>query len=256
MQWPSDPAAERRWYQYYEQNDHFVKMVVSCESLIDVEINCKDSGSGDAFARLEKKASLSVIATEICKEGMISGKAMPFIRLNCPRCLGSIRDPEVPQCEHCGADVTSVDLLNPDQIGEDAGGYSLLPNPELQYVVLRRRPVEVYERLAPVVKRLVMEGKPIPLDKHAVSSLIAPSLVRNLIEGCPNQVACEVSLMWRTKVSSWVKETLVDEICRMRHLKTPEIVVRMPEVKTLQKYSPLEGAPWSWQQIRHTLKDF
>jgi hypothetical protein len=251
MKWPSDPAASRRWCQYYEENDLFIRMVVECESAMSIQIECKDDNSQEVFRLLDDKIGFNAMVSGICRDGMINGLSMPLLRLNCPSCLGSIRDPYKEACDHSGGDVSSVEVLNPDLILGEPGNYSMMPNSELQYVVLKRRPMEVYERIAPVIKKLVMEGKPIPLDPRSVSIIEAPSLVLNLVrEECSSQVATELSIIWRRKVCEWVKEILVENICRMRSLKTPSVTMQEPNVKMVQKYAPPKEMQHSWEEIR------
>lgn len=231
-------------------------MILDCESTSNVMLECKDDKSNAFFRDIDEKFSINYLTEGICREGLTSGIVMPFLRISCPKCSGSLRNPQLDQCRHVGASVAAVEILEPDMITQEDGGYSLIPNRDLQSVVINRKPKEVFNKIAPFVRKLVIEGKRIPIDDQSISLLQAPSLVRNLMDGCSSVVASELGIMWRKKVHEWVRDRMVARICSMSNLKVPDVSLVDTRVKTLQKYSAISGCEETWQSVRNKLNDF
>lgn len=250
MNWPSRPESVRQWCNFYYHNNHLVSSIIECESRMGV-LTVKASGerANRVLNELERRVDLDGLFRGIAAQGMIYGTVSPFVRIVCPKCTGSLQDMLNQGCKHPGGEITSVEIVDPNYIIEKDGRFLLVANEDLKYVVMKRRPPELYDRIAPFVRKLVLAGKPIPLDPAAMVRIDSPGVVYNLIDGCSSQTVAELGLKWRAKAFEWLESTL-DMAARMAKVKAFEASFAEPSCKPISKYLPADDIEGDWRDVR------
>jgi hypothetical protein len=250
MKWPNRPEAVRQWCNFYHNNNHLVSSIVECESRMGI-LTVKASGerANKLLKEFDRRIDIDGLFRGVASHGMIYGRVNPFVRIVCPKCTGSLQDKLNEGCKHSGGEITSIEVIDPNYIVEKDGRFLLMANEDLKYVIMKRRPQELYDRIAPFVRKLVLAGEPIPLDKAAMVTVESPSLVYNLIDGCSSQVVAEVGAKWRAKAFEWLKETL-DMAAKMGGVKAFSVRLEEPNVKPISKYLPADDIEADWRDVR------
>ena len=138
------------------------------------ETECSNRYVKHYFDELNKKLNMDKWARIISHEVHLLGDCFPFLEIECEHCGGSGRvGGEV--CEHEGGSFKRLLILNPDFIEVFTNPISpdevitYVPDDELRDIVLKNGPGS--DKLSPEVKKMIAQGRPIPLDSRCVSHL-------------------------------------------------------------------------------------
>jgi hypothetical protein len=152
----------------------------------DFENVCDDIKVKKYFDDVKRRLRIVQIAKQIAYERMCIGDAFVFADIYCPKCGGvgvlpNVVDPQtgapIP-CPHENGTFTNLTVLNPDWIEVQSGYVTqdvevivMQPDSNLRNIVSRRAPKDIYERIPPVLRQLILQGKPIPLHPMCSSHL-------------------------------------------------------------------------------------
>lgn len=179
MNWqiPSRRRELYMWCRFFYENEPRLATCLDFYSRFPIsgfETECSNRYVKHYFDQLNKKLNLDKWARIISHEVHLIGDCFPFLEVECESCGGSGRvDGEV--CDHKGGSFKRILILNPDFVEvftnsiapEDVITY--VPDDELKDLVMKNGPGVV--KLSNDIKKLIVSGRPIPLDNLCVSHL-------------------------------------------------------------------------------------
>jgi len=164
------------------------------------------------FERETKRLDLVNILRQISSEYYMLGDVFPHADISCPTCKGNPYNPMTGEmCNHAGGNISRIKILNPDWIEvtdtifADEEQIVLIPDEQIVRIVSTKQPRQIYDRLSPQIRQLVMAQKPILLSNRVVSHLkhmpapygiYGTSLIRRLF----------TTLAYKTKImtANWI----------------------------------------------------
>jgi very-short-patch-repair endonuclease len=174
---PSKRIEIYTWCRFFYENQPKVASAIDFYSEFPMngfEHECKNRDVKRHFDKLKDNIDLEKWCRLISHEVHLLGDCFPMIELDCETCGGSGRvGDEI--CEHEGATIKRMVILNPDYVDVQAPSInpdpiiSLRPDEELINMVQRKIPG--HEQLSPQVAALISAGQPIRLDNRNVSHL-------------------------------------------------------------------------------------
>jgi very-short-patch-repair endonuclease len=151
--------------------------VHNCFPMNGFETQCDDSKIKHFYDNVNKKLNLDHWCKMISREYHLIGDVFPFLEVDCPDCKSTNVDKHGKPCKHKGGSFNRLVVLNPDWIDVQANQFAaepvitLLPDDDLKKVIWNRRPKEIFDRIAPHLRQLILAGRPIPLDNTCVTHL-------------------------------------------------------------------------------------
>ena len=174
---PSRRREQYMWNRYWFENEPRVATCIDFLSRFPVtgfETECSNRYVKHFFDNLNKKLNLDKWLRIISHEVHLLGDCFPFLEIECDRCGGSGRvDGEI--CEHPGGNFKRLIIMNPDFIEVFTNPIApdevitYVPDDELRDAVIKTGPGT--QKLSNEVKKMIGEGRPIPLDNLCVSHL-------------------------------------------------------------------------------------
>ncbi len=174
------PARRRElymWCRYWYENEPRVATGIDFFSrfpITGIETECSNRYVKHYYDSLNKRLNLDKWLRIISHEVHLLGDCFPFLEIECPLCNGS-GNYNGSICDHDGGTFKRLLVLNPDFVEVFTNSISpkdvitYLPDDELRDLVLKSGPGT--EKLSMGVRKLIGEGKPIPLDSNSVSHL-------------------------------------------------------------------------------------
>jgi very-short-patch-repair endonuclease len=125
------------------------------------------------FDKLAEKLHLLKWLRVMSHEVHLLGDCFPFLEIDCEKCHGRGVDGKGQSCDHDGGSFKRLVILNPecaevysDPISPESL-IAFLPNDELRTLIMKRGPG--HDRFSPEIVKMIMAGRPIPLDNRNVS---------------------------------------------------------------------------------------
>lgn len=152
----------------------FYSQFTTCEGFDNV---CEDRVINDYFDEIKRQLKLEEKLELIAYEFFSLGDVFIFASIDCPKCGGSGITEEGYECDHKGGTFGGVTLLNPDWIEVrhhsyvDVETFYIIPDENLIYIVNRKEPKEIYDRIPDSFKKLISTGQPIPLNPLCITHL-------------------------------------------------------------------------------------
>lgn len=177
-------ASKRReiyqWARFYYENEPKVAAGVDFYAhfpLNGFRLECRDKRVLQFYENVVDDLELNDWCNYISHDYFLIGDAYPFLEISCPVCGGSGSTPENEPCNHPDGTFSSIRVLNPDYVevqdnvlaGEPL--IALLPDEELQVIIQRKQPKQIYDALPQFLIDLVASQQPIPLSNRSVSHL-------------------------------------------------------------------------------------
>jgi len=168
------------WNRHFADNEPKVAAALTFYSEFPVtgfETECEHGNIKAYFDHVNEKLQLDSWIKKISREYYLIGDVFPFTEVSCEKCHGVNVLPNNKRCDHKGGTLRRMVILNPDWIEVQANQFSeepvitLLPDDELKKVIFNRRPVQLYERIPPHLRAMIIANRPIPLDNENVSHL-------------------------------------------------------------------------------------
>jgi very-short-patch-repair endonuclease len=179
---PSRRKENYQWALFYSEMEP--KVAAAMDFYVDFamngfELQIADSKMHRFYERLCEKINILGICREISRSYYVYGDAFPFIGFECSKCGGNGQDPENPgyMCPHENGTIGRVIVLNPFWVEVETNVLcenpviKMIPDDDLRRIVTTRTPPEIYNKLPLTIRKLVAEGKPIPLSSRSVSHL-------------------------------------------------------------------------------------
>lgn len=159
-----------------------------------------------------KKLKLAEKMKQMSSEYFMLGDVFTHCNIACESCRGTARDIETgEECYHNGGMISSLTIFNPDWIEVQQSPLSddpvmvMIPDEQVQQIVHKKQPKDLYDRIPDHIKGLVLARKPIPLSnkttfhlKHMGSPYgsYGSSLIRRLF----------TTLAYKTKImtANWI----------------------------------------------------
>lgn len=177
---PSKRREIYNWCRYFFENEAKVAAAINFYSQFPLsggfELQCEDPKIKRFFEHLCKKLKVDEWCRGIAQEYFLIGDVFPFLEIECERCRGAMVV-NGKTCDHAGGTFRRLVTLNPDwvdvqkNIFADDPLITLLPDEELRRVVFQKQPKPIYEKIPDHVKKLILAGRPFPLDDMSVSHL-------------------------------------------------------------------------------------
>lgn len=213
-------ASKRRevyqWSRFFFANEPKVQAAIKfyCEFPMNgFKLECKNRKVLQYFEHhVVKNLKLNEIFKMISSEYFMLGDVFVHTDVKCPICHGIGINPETGErCNHPGGTFRSLKILNPDwmevqqSILADEPAIVMIPDEELKRIVFYKRPENIYNNIPDAVKKLVLQGKPIPMSNRTISHLkhmpvpygaYGQSLIRSLF----------TTLAYKTKImtANWI----------------------------------------------------
>lgn len=169
-----------QWCSYWYENDTKVGSAIDFYSTFPMngfETQCHDFTIKKYFDHLNKKLNLDFWVKMISQQYYIFGDVFPFLEIECPECHGRGVTEDGEICEHEGGSFRRLVVLNPHWIDvqttvlADEPVVTLVPDDELKRIVWHKQPPEIYNRIPPHIRSLILSGRPIPLSNECVSHI-------------------------------------------------------------------------------------
>jgi very-short-patch-repair endonuclease len=173
---PSKRREQYQWCRFFYENEPRVAAAIDFYSRFPVssgfQIECEDRYIKQYFETLCEQLDLMKWFRIINHEVHLLGDCFPFLEVECELCHGTgIYHNEV--CDHEGGSFKRLVVLNPDFIEVFTNpllpdnSVCLLPDDELKNLAKGNN----RSKLAPNILKMIMEGRPIPLDNMCISHL-------------------------------------------------------------------------------------
>jgi len=179
MNWqiPSRRREVYMWNRFWYENEPRVATCIDFHSRFPIsgfETECSNRYVKHYFDQLNKKLNIDKWARIISHEVHLLGDCFPFLEVDCDICGGSGHIGG-QMCEHEGGSFKRLLILNPDFVEvftnsiapDDVITY--VPDNELRDIVMKNGPGT--QKLSNDVKKMIVEGRPVPLDNLCVSHL-------------------------------------------------------------------------------------
>ena len=169
-----------QWARHFSENEPKVAAALTIYSEFPVsgfETECEYGNIKAYFDYVNKKLQLDSWIKKISREYYLIGDVFPFLEVECETCRGALMTPDGERCEHKGGNFRRMVILNPDWVDVQANQFSeepvitLLPDDDLKKVIFNRKPIQLYERIPPHLRAMIIANRPIPLDNFLVSHL-------------------------------------------------------------------------------------
>ena len=188
FQVPTNRKEVYTWAQWIYDNEPIVAAGIDFYSdfpLAGFKIECGSPYVKGYFEKLSKKLNLISLMPQIAHHYYLHGDVILFATIACPKCKGLGGDSNEP-CDHEGASISHIDILNPDYIeitpgfGDIPASYYYTPDENLVRIVRDRQPVEQYNAIPEALRPIILQGQPLKLANESVwhlkhgSSAFAP----------------------------------------------------------------------------------
>lgn len=190
FQVPTNRKEVYTWAQWIYDNEPLVAAGIDFYSdfpLAGFKIECGSPYVKGYFEKLSKKLNLTSLMPQIAHHYYLHGDVILFATIDCPKCGGMGVDKKTNStCDHEGASISHIDILNPDYIeitpgfGNMPASYYYTPDENLVRVVREQQPKEQYNMIPEALRPIILQGQPIRLSNEAVwhlkhgSSAFAP----------------------------------------------------------------------------------
>lgn len=177
---PSKRRAIYQWCRFFVENEPKVGAAIDIYSKFSMngfELQCDDPKILQYYEHFVKKINLEHWCKMISREYFMLGDVFPFLEIECKVCNGSGITEDGDRCIHPHGTFRRLVVLNPDWVDVQTNVMAedpvitLLPDDELKRIVWHKQPKAIYDRIPINVRNLILSGRPIPLDNHAVSHL-------------------------------------------------------------------------------------
>jgi hypothetical protein len=173
---PSKRREIYQWSRFFYENEPRVAAAIDFYSRFPIssgfEIECEDRYVKQYFEKFCEKIDLMKWFRIINHEVHLLGDCFPFLEVDCDQCNGTgLYNGQV--CDHEGGTFKRLVVLNPDFIEVFTNPLSpensicMIPDDELKQMVKGNGS----GKLAANIAKMVMEGRPIPLDNFCISHL-------------------------------------------------------------------------------------
>lgn len=188
FQVPTNRKEVYTWAQWIYDNEPIVAAGIDFYSdfpLAGFKIECGSPYVKGYFEKLSKKLNLISLMPQIAHHYYLHGDVILFATISCPKCKGLGGDTNDP-CDHEGATISHIDILNPDYIeitpgfGDMPATYYYTPDENLIRIVRDRQPIEQYNSIPEALRPIILQGQPLKLANESVwhlkhgSSAFAP----------------------------------------------------------------------------------
>lgn len=152
----------------------FYSQFATCEGYDNV---CEDRVINEYFNEVKRQLKIEEKLELMSYEYFSLGDAFPFASIDCPKCGGGGITADGYECDHKGGKFSNITLLNPDWVEVrhhsyvDVESFYITPDENLIYIVNRKEPKEIYDRIPESFKKLIASGQPIPLNPLCISHL-------------------------------------------------------------------------------------
>lgn len=167
-----------QWARFYYENEPKVATAVEFYSKFPINSftnECSNRHVKRYFDKLTEKLRLLKWLRVISHEVHLLGDCFPFLEVDCEKCQGRGIDNKGQPCDHSGGSFKRLVILNPecaevysDPISPESL-IAFMPNDELRTLIMKRGPG--HDRFSPDIIKMIMAGRPIPLDNRNVSHL-------------------------------------------------------------------------------------
>ncbi len=187
FQVPTNRKEVYTWAQWIYDNEPIVAAGIDFYSdfpLAGFKIECGSPYVKGYFEKLSKKLNLISLMPQIAHHYYLHGDVILFATINCPKCKGMGGNGE--PCDHEGATVSHIDILNPDYIeitpgfGDMPASYYYTPDENLVRIVRDRQPIEQFNSIPESLRPIILQGQPLKLANESIwhlkhgSSAFAP----------------------------------------------------------------------------------
>ena len=169
-----------QWLRFWSENEPKVAAAIDFYAGFPVngfETQCANAKVKRYFDNLNKKLNLDYWVKMISREFYLIGDVFPFLEIQCDLCYGTGILPDGSPCAHKGGTIRRVVILNPDSIEVQKSSLveesviTLVPDEELRRVVWNKKPLDIYNRIPPHIRTLILSNRPVPLSNECVSHL-------------------------------------------------------------------------------------
>lgn len=178
FQVPTNRKEVYTWAQWIYDNEPIVAAGIDFYSdfpLAGFKIECGSPYVKGYFEKLSKKLNLITLMPQIAHHYYLHGDVILFATIDCPKCGGMGVDKKTNDtCDHEGATISHVDILNPDYIeitpgfGNMPASYYYTPDENLIRVVREQQPKEQFNMIPEALRPIILQGQPIKLSNDAV----------------------------------------------------------------------------------------
>lgn len=190
FQVPTNRREVYTWAQWIYDNEPIVAAGIDFYSDFPLSGFKLESGSPyvkSYFEKLIKKLNLISLMPQIAHHYYLHGDVILFATISCPKCSGLGIDKHTKkECDHEGATISHIDILNPDYIeitpgfGDMPTSYFYTPDENLVRICREQQPREQYNMIPEALRPMILQGQPIKLANEAIwhlkhgSSAFAP----------------------------------------------------------------------------------
>jgi len=177
-------ASKRRemyqWARFYYENEPKVAAGIDFYShfpLNGFKLECKDKRILEFYEQVVEDLELPDWLNYISFDYHLLGDVFPFLEIECEHCGGKGVNDDKETCNHPDGMFKSIRVMNPDYIEvqsnvlADETLIAMRPDEELQMIVQRRQPKQIFDKLDPRLIELVATQQPIPLSNRSVSHI-------------------------------------------------------------------------------------
>lgn len=199
FQIPNNRKEVYLWANFFYDNDGKVAAAINFYTdfiFSGFTLECSSTYVKEYFEKLCKKLNFPEKLPEISKSYHLQGDAFVFASLNCAHCHGTDIDDDTGEtCLHEGSTWETLSIMDPMQI-EIAPGfidkpttYYYVPTDDMIRVVETGEPAEVFHSIPDMLKMMIAQRKPMPLNRKSIKhfkrgsapwSPYGTSLVRSL----------------------------------------------------------------------------
>lgn len=199
FQVPTNRKEQYIWAQWIYDNEPIIAAGIDFYSdfpLSGFKLECPTPYVNSFYDKLNKKLNVTSLLPQIAHHYYLHGDVILFATIDCPKCQGLGGFISGETCDHEGATIKHVDILNPDfiEITPGFGGmpatYYYTPDETLVKVVKEQQPREQYNAIPEALRPIILMGQPIKLATESIwhlkhgNSAFAPygtSIIRRLM---------------------------------------------------------------------------